>query len=329
MKAIVTTKTGISLPPAPLPAGEGGNKNPIPDRGALSTEKLNPASEGLHKLSVEECVELMQKEDRRVFSAMEKAGGPLSRFIEAALPGFLSGGRLVYAGAGTSGRLGVLDASEVPPTFQLPPGRIVGLIAGGYRSLRLSSEGREDDSHEFDAKLSRLKLGRADTLLGIAAGGTTACVHGALVFAKSLENPPLTGLLACTPMKRPACADHLIFLDTGPEVLTGSTRLKAGTATKLALNAISTTLMVKSGRVYKNLMVDLRATNLKLRDRACRIVAELTGLDREAALNLLDRAEGGVKAAVVMHARRVSLKKAEEMLEKAGGFLGKILKKGY
>jgi N-acetylmuramic acid 6-phosphate etherase len=277
----------------------------------------------LHELSVGQCVELFNAENRLINDAMDKAASALAAFIEAAEPRFVAGGRLIYLGAGTSGRLGVLDASECPPTFQTPPERVVGLIAGGDASLRTSSEGKEDDPNGAAPALDALNLTALDIVLGIAAGGTTPYVLGALEHAKRaggevsrcgggsahlLTSPPaqrptspLTGLLVCTPITKPPSADHLIILETGPELLTGSTRLKAGTATKLALNTISTTLMVRSGRVYQNLMVDLRATNDKLRDRAARIIATLTHLDRDASLSLLDRAGGSVKAALALH----------------------------
>ncbi len=256
----------------------------------------------LHRLDVAAIVERIQTEDEAVPRAMAGARQSLTAFIEAAEPGFVAGGRLVYVGAGTSGRLGVLDASEAPPTFQVPPGRIVGIIAGGDAALRVSSEGKEDDPRGAAAELDALGLTARDAVIGIAAGGTTPYVLGALAHVKGLAAAPLTALLTCSPVGTGsvAGADHLLVLDTGPEVITGSTRMKAGTATKLALNTISTTLMIRTGKVYENLMVDLRATNEKLRDRAARIVSTLTGLDRAAAFALLERAEGSVKVAVVM-----------------------------
>jgi len=289
------------------------------------TEQRNPRSMHLHTLSVSECVNLINAEDHHVVVALARARAALTAFIEAAEPGFLAGGRVVYIGAGTSGRLGVLDASEAPPTFCVGPDRIIGIIAGGDGALRKSSEGREDDPRGATAELDALGLTGRDTVLGIAAGGTTPYVLGGLEHAKSRGGPPLTGLLVCTPMERPGGVDHLIVLPTGPEVLTGSTRMKAGAATKLALNSISTTLMVRAGRVYQNLMVDLRATNDKLRERGGRIIATLTGLGRERSLALLEQAGGGVKTAVVMHRLGVSRDEAERRLAEAAGRLGDVI----
>lgn len=301
-----------------------------PDRSAIATEKRNPRSMNLHTLSIADCVKLINDEDRAVPTALEAARPALTAFLEAAEPRFLAGGRLIYIGAGTSGRLGVLDASEAPPTFQLPPDRIIGIIAGGDSALRKSSEGKEDDPSGAAAELAALNLAPNDTILGIAAGGTTPYVLGALEIAKRslpispLPTPhsppsPLTALLSCSPIPKPPAADHLIILDTGPEVLTGSTRMKAGTATKLALNTISTTLMVRSGRVYQNLMIELRATNDKLRDRAARVLSTLTGLPRDQALAQLAAAGGNVKVALVMYHLRVDPKQAAELLAKNGG----------
>lgn len=305
-------------PPPPPPATP-------PDRSHIATEGRNPRSERLHELDVAALVRLMNEEDRLVPEAVGRAAGAIAAFISDAEGRFIAGGRLIYLGAGTSGRLGVLDASECPPTFQTDPSRVVGIIAGGDSALRRSSEGMEDDPDGARAELEALGLTERDTILGIAAGGTTPYVLGALATAKRLAPACLTGLLVCTPMDRPAAADHLLVIETGPELLTGSTRLKAGTATKLVLNTISTTLMVRSGRVYGNLMVDLRATNAKLRDRAARIVSTLTGLPRAEAFDLLDRAEGAVKPAVVMHRLGVTLGEAQDVLARCGGRLDRAL----
>ncbi len=296
-----------------------------PDRSFLLTEQRNPRTLALHGLSVADCVRTIQEEDRAVLAALEAARPALAAFIEAVEPRFSADGRLIYLGAGTSGRLGVLDASEAPPTFQVDPGRIVGIIAGGDGALRRSSEGKEDDLRGAADELDALHLTPNDTVLGIAAGGTTPYVVGGVGYAKSVQPQVLTGMLVCSPIERPPGVDHLLVLAVGPEVLTGSTRLKAGTATKLALNTISTTLMVRSGRVFENLMVDLRATNAKLRDRAARIVATLTGLSRGASFELLERAGGTVKTAVVMHRLGIGREAAEVRLREASGRLDAAL----
>lgn len=296
-----------------------------PDRAGIATERINPRTGNLHTLSARECVELFVREDRAVLEAMERASGAIAGLIESAEPGFCRGGRLVSLGAGTSGRLAVLDASEAPPTFQVEQGRIVGIIAGGDGALRVSSEEKEDKPDGSRPELEALGLTGDDTVLGIAAGGTTPYVRGALAIAKELAPGCVTGMITCASVEAPDGCDHMIVLETGPEVVTGSTRMKAGTATKLAINTISTTLMVRSGRVYRNLMVDLRATNEKLKDRAARIVATLTGLGREASFELLARAQGGVKAAVVMHRLEIGVDEAERRLAEAGGRLELVI----
>ncbi|MFT5424278.1 MAG: N-acetylmuramic acid 6-phosphate etherase [Phycisphaerales bacterium] len=296
-----------------------------PDRSGVGTESRNPGSERLHTLSSAECVRLINREDRKVIEALDAAADDLAALIDEVVPRFARGGRLIYLGAGTSGRLGVLDASEAPPTFQVDPGRVVGIIAGGDAALRRSSESMEDLANGARAELESLGLTPDDTVIGLAAGGTTPYPRGALAIAKGLAPGCLTAMIVCCPTPGPEGCDHLIVLDTGPEVVTGSTRMKAGTATKLALNTISTTVMVRTGRVYRDLMVDLRATNDKLKDRAARIVGTLTGLDRPAAFVLLDHAGGGVKCAVVMHALNLDREQAEARLAEAGGRLDAIL----
>lgn len=292
-----------------------------PDRSHVLTEQRNPRTMDLHAQSVEQLVATFAREDLAALDAVRDAGPAITALLAAAEPRWLAGGRLIYLGAGTSGRLGVLDASECPPTFQTPPERVVGIIAGGDSSLRKSSEGMEDDPDGARPALEALGLGGNDIVIGIAAGGTTPYVLGALKLAKSLATgpKPLTAMISCSPLSGPLPADHLILLATGPEVITGSTRLKAGTATKLALNTISSTLMIRSGRVHENLMVDLRASNAKLRDRAARVVSTLTGLDRHAAFDLLDRAGGAAKTAVVMHRLGVDRAGAEAELARHGG----------
>ncbi len=284
----------------------------VPDRSHLATEQRNPQSMNLHTLDVAACVALIVAEDRASLQCMQRAQPALTALIEAAEPGFVAGGRLIYLGAGTSGRLGVLDASEAPPTFQVEPGRVVGIIAGGDRSLRQSSESREDEWEGAHESLTDLDLQPKDTVIGTAAGGTTPYVLGGLEFASHAG--ALTGMVVATPIEPPSFVDQLVVLETGPEVVTGSTRMKAGTATKMALNTISTGAMIRMGKTFGNLMVDLTATNEKLKQRSKRIVSQLTELDLEASAALLDRCGGEVKTAVVAQQRRVSPDEARRIL---------------
>jgi N-acetylmuramic acid 6-phosphate etherase len=295
------------------------NAKTPPDRSWTLTEQRNERTSDLDRQSVAGCVAMLNAEDASVAGAVARAADSVASFIESALPGFRAGGRLVYVGAGTSGRLGVLDAAECPPTFQSAPGRVVGIIAGGERSLRVSSESLEDDPDGARDDLVSLGINANDTVLGIAAGGTTPYAIGAARLAGSMG--AVAGLLTCSPIPTPAGITRLIVVETGPEALTGSTRMKAGTATKMVLNTISTTLMAQTGKVYENLMVDLRATNDKLRDRAARIVSELTNIDRDAAFGALDGAGGSVKIAVVMRRWGCSRDEAQSMLDLAGGDL--------
>lgn len=298
-----------------------------PDRSHVGTELRNPKSTRLDALDTGSFIELMVDDQRKVGEAVAAASGSIAAFIEAVTAHMSRAGRLIYIGAGTSGRLGVLDASECPPTFQSDPSQVIGIIAGGDSALRRSSEGKEDELEGAREVLLSLRLSSQDTVLGIAAGGTTPYVLGALSIAKSQN--ATTGLLTCAPPReRPACCDHLIVIDTGPEVLTGSTRLKAGSATKLALNIISTGVFVRLGKVYGNLMVDLRATNAKLQDRAIRILRELVpgaGMDRNAANALLERAGGQLKVAIVMARLNIDRAQAEGLLTDARGSLRKAL----
>lgn len=299
----------------------------LPDRAHISTEQRNPRSMGLDAMSVEECVALINAEDATVAAAVGRAAPQIAAFIADVERAVRGGGRLIYLGAGTSGRLGVLDASECPPTFQAPEGMIVGIIAGGDGALRKSSEGKEDDRDGAAPEFARLSLTSRDVVLGIAAGATTPYVLGALERAHAAGC--VTGLLTCAdiaPAQAPH-ARHIIKVLTGPEVLTGSTRMKAGTATKMVLNTITTTLFVRLGKCYENLMVDLRASNGKLLDRAARILSTLTGLPRDDALALLSRppeqggAGGNLKIAIVMQRKRLSHEQATAALARHAGAL--------
>ena len=263
-----------------------------PDRSHVATETAHPGLYDLGTASVAESIGLLADDHACVVEALRGAQDDLEAFIHAVVAGLGTGGRLLYVGAGTSGRLGVLDASECPPTFNSDPDQVVGIIAGGDGALRKSSEGREDEPDGAHEVLNTLALGEGDALLGIAAGGTTPYVLGAIAEGK--RRGAVTGLLSCSPRACPEGCDHLIILETGPELLTGSTRLKAGSATKLALNMITTVAFAQLGKVRGNLMIDLRATNDKLHDRAIRILTTLfPGLSRETAAQEL-AADGGV-----------------------------------
>lgn len=298
----------------------------LPDRGGLLTEQRLARSATLDSMSTLEIVGLINDEDATVAAAVRRASGAIARFIDDACEGMQRGGRLIYVGAGTSGRLGVLDAAECPPTFQSPPGMVVGVIAGGDAALRKSSEAREDDACGAHGELRAMGVCTDDAVLGIAAGGTTPFVRGAIEFAAGMG--ACTGLLACARVEPPMGCRHLIVVETGPEVVTGSTRMKAGTATKFVLNTISTTVMVQMGKVYENLMVDLRASNSKLRDRAVRIVSELTGLGRLESVALLEAAGGEVKTAIVMRRSGVNAEDARARIASCGGSLRKAIEAG-
>jgi N-acetylmuramic acid 6-phosphate etherase len=295
-----------------------------PDRGHVATEQQNPRSSGFDAATTAEAVALMADDHRAVTEAVATAADALAAFVDDLVPRMRAGGRLVYVGAGTSGRLGVLDAAECPPTFQVDPQRVQAVIAGGDGALRRSSEAREDDPDGAESALADVGLTEADTLLGIAAGGTTPYVLGAVARARAAG--AATGLLVCArPDPAPSC-DHLIVLDAGPELLTGSTRLKAGSATKLALNIITTVTFTRLGKVYGNLMVDIRATNDKLHDRAIRILRTLSPeLTRVEANDVLDRADGDLKRAIVMDRLGLDADAAGAELARHDGRLRPIL----
>ena len=318
-----------------------------PDRGHLATEQRLAAAAAIDALSIEATLRLMNTQDMEVPLAIRKAIPQITKVVEVVVAGMKRGGRLIYCGAGTSGRLGVLDASECPPTFCSDPDQVIGFIAGGDTALRNAVEGAEDQRDGAVLTLEKLKLTDADTLIGIAAGGTTPYVWGAIDYAHN--KGAKTSLMTCVPIKTlmtrprakvvkpnepvsvpprpelPAPVYQPIELLVGPEVLTGSTRMKAGTATKLALNMISTTAMLQLGKAWGNLMVDLRATNAKLLDRSIRIVASQTKLSREEAADVLTKAEGRVKPALVMAMRGVSLEEAQRLLDQHDQKLRPIL----
>ncbi len=295
-----------------------------PDRGHVRTEQVHPRSADMDSLAPEAIVRLMAEDQRDAVAAVERASAAIGGLVSELETRVRGGGRLVYAGAGTSGRLGVLDASECPPTFQSDPGQVIGLIAGGDTALRRSSERREDDPDGAAADLQAIGLGPLDTLVGIAAGGTTPWVLGALRLAKA--RGAATAMISCSPRECPPACDLLIVLDTGPEVLVGSTRLKAGTATKIALNAITTGLFVRLGKTHGAWMVDLAATNDKLVDRAVRILQRFCSpIDRETAHGVLRAAGMRLKTAIVMRRLGVDLADAERRLVAAAGSLRAVI----
>lgn len=285
----------------------------LQERGHLLTEQVNPNSLNLDQLNSLELVELFNTEDQKAVAAVAGAKVELAAAIEKTAERLHQGGRLFYIGAGTSGRLGVLDAAECPPTFCTPPELVQGIIAGGAGALLRSSEGLEDLAEDGESAIAQHKINQLDVVVGITAGGTTPYVQGALKAAR--QRGALTVFIACVPAEQvPFDADIDIRLLTGPEILAGSTRLKAGTATKLALNILSTSVMVKLGKVYGNRMVDVAVTNQKLRDRALRILQDLTGLSREAAGFLLERSGKWVKLALLMHWTGLDKTAGEELL---------------
>jgi N-acetylmuramic acid 6-phosphate etherase len=279
-----------------------------------TTEKSNYKSENIDQLSIQEIVGLINTEDMLVAPAVAKERKKIVAAVEMIVERFKRGGRLFYVGAGTSGRLGVLDASECPPTFGVNPSLVQGIIAGGKRALVKAVEGAEDKTNDGARTIVRHNVRHKDVVVGIAACGLTPYVRGALKQAMKIGAGTI--FITCAPETASrTIAEIIINPVVGPEVITGSTRMKAGTATKLVLNTLTATTMIKMGKVYGNLMVDLNAKNAKLHDRSQRIVMQLTGLSRTKAQKLLEQAEGKVKAAIVMHFRNVNLHQAIIILD--------------
>jgi N-acetylmuramic acid 6-phosphate etherase len=294
---------------------------PPPFRDPRLTEQRNPRTERIDVASSLEIVDLINNQDQTVAGAVRAERERIARAIDLVVAAFRAGGRLLYVGAGTSGRLGVLDAAECPPTFGTPPEMVVGIIAGGTKALVRTAEGAEDDVNAGAEAIDAAHVGAKDVVIGIAASGTTPFVRSALTRAHTLGAK--TGFVSCStpPEQLAATCDVLILPRVGPEALTGSTRLKAGTATKLVLNSITTGAMIRLGKVYGNLMVDLMATSDKLRDRGERIVMECCGVDRAAARAAIDAAGGSVKLALVMLAAGVGKDEARSRLATADGFV--------
>jgi N-acetylmuramic acid 6-phosphate etherase len=285
---------------------------------SLTTEARNPASTHIDSLSALEIVRLIQDEDSRVAAAVASQAQAIATAIDVIASRLQAGGRLIYMGAGTSGRLGVLDAAECPPTFSSPPGQVIGLIAGGYDALTRAVEGAEDRSELAEHDLRSVQASSKDVVVGIATSGRTPYVVAGLQFARQLGC--FTVALACNEESTVGRdADLSIIPIVGPEVISGSTRMKAGTATKMVLNMLSTGAMIRIGKTYGNLMVDLRATNSKLRDRARRIVETLVGLSAQAAAELLGNCDGELKTAIVAGRTGCTPHEARMRLEAAGG----------
>jgi N-acetylmuramic acid 6-phosphate etherase len=289
------------------------------------TERRNPRTAEIDLASPLEIVDLINAEDQSVPAAVASQREAIAKAIAKAEKTFRNKGRLFYVGAGTSGRLGVLDASECPPTYGTDPEMVQGIIAGGPAALTRSQEGAEDRVESAVEDLTAHGVRAGDFVIGIAASGTTPYVRHALAYARSIGAG--TALLACSPPPQDAIdvSDIVILPLTGPEVVTGSTRMKAGTATKLVLNMITTGAMIRLGKTFGNLMVDLRATNVKLQDRSERILMEICEVSRDEARRLLAEAGGTVKTAIVMHATGDSREEAEQVLAQHGGVIRRVL----
>ncbi|HEU0121124.1 MAG TPA: N-acetylmuramic acid 6-phosphate etherase [Bryobacteraceae bacterium] len=293
--------------------------------GGLATEQRNPSTTHIDEVSTTELLALINKEDETVARRVGEAIGPLAAFLDRLTERVRAGGRLFYIGAGTSGRLGVLDASECPPTFGVGPEIVQGIIAGGEAALSRATEASEDDPESGARDLNAKGFQTSDTLVGIAASGRTPYVIGAIQAARNMG--ALTGAVVCvenSPMAE--AAEFAIEVPVGPEVITGSTRMKAGTATKLVLNMMSTGLMIRLGCTYGNLMVNVQPKNEKLVDRALRIVSEAGSVPLEQAATLLAAAGNQVKPAIVMARLGISRAEAEERLARANGILAEVVR---
>jgi N-acetylmuramic acid 6-phosphate etherase len=292
------------------------------------TEQRNPRSTRIDQLDELEIVDLINAEDRMVAEAVGEERQAIARALALVEAAFRAGGRLIYVGAGTSGRLGVLDSAEMPPTYGTDPEMVQGIIAGGYAALVRAQEGAEDHPEDGAAAIDEKGVDERDFVLGIATSGTTPYVHGAL--ARARERGAKTGFLLCTYPSRELEETHDVVIAplVGPEVITGSTRMKAGTATKLVLNTLTTGAMVRLGKVYGNLMVDLQVTCQKLQDRGERILMEMLDMERPAATALLESAGGHVKTALVMGRLGVDAAEARRRLDDAGGVIARLVGDG-
>lgn len=298
--------------------------NPASPLDPRLTEQRNPRSMRIDQLSTIEIVDLINAEDRMVAAAVGEERQQIARAIDMVVECLVQGGRLIYVGAGTSGRLGVLDASEIPPTYRTDPEMVQGIIAGGFDALLRAQEGAEDHPEDGAAAIDDRQVQASDFVLGIATSGTTPYVHGALKRAR--ERGARTGFLLCTYPSEQLIKAHDVVIAplVGPEVITGSTRMKAGTATKIILNTISTAAMVRTGKVYGNLMVDLQVTCQKLQDRGERILMDTLGVPREQASRLLEESGGHVKTAIAMSKLSLDADEARRRLEAVGGSIADL-----
>jgi N-acetylmuramic acid 6-phosphate etherase len=294
------------------------------DLSSLNTERPNPATANLDQLPTLQLVEIINREDAQVAAAVAQALPQIAETIDRAAERMRRGGRLIYFGAGTSGRLGVLDASECPPTFSAPPGLVVGIMAGGDKALRSSVEEVEDQAEAGAADLQAIQLSALDTAVGLTASGRTPYVLGGLRYARSI-GALAVGLACNRPAELSAVAEIAILAPVGSEVLSGSTRLKSGTAQKMILNMLSTGVMVRLGKTYGNLMIDLRPTNGKLRVRAARLLCQAGGIDETRAQALLEASSWEVKTALVMAKLGCHAEEARRRLAEAGGFVRKVI----
>lgn len=287
------------------------------------TESQNPNSKDIDSMEIGEILDVIHTEDSTITDAVSNILPKLELLINDVLNSFRSGGRLLYVGSGTSGRLGVLDAAECPPTYSTNPDMVQGIIAGGSEALVRSIEGAEDNPEEGMSAIESKFVTEIDTVIGISASSTTTFVLGALQKAHS--NGAVTGLIICNNPSELNYVKHIIPVITGPEVITGSTRMKAGTASKMILNMITTTAMIKLNKTYGNFMVDLKAVNQKLWDRGTRIISQLTGIDYDAALRILNKADGEVKTAILMVELEINIHQARKLIESHNGSLRKAL----
>ena len=295
-------------------------------RGDLNTEKQNKKSLEIDGMEISEILRTINNEDASIANAVRTGLPEIEETISYTVSSVKNGGRVFYVGAGTSGRLGVLDASEIPPTFSASNDIFIGIISGGDKALRKSVEGAEDSKDAGLRDIEHFNLDEKDTVIGISCSGAASYVISALDHAN--EKGAKTVYLVTNPSPHLMTnVNTLICVDTGPEIITGSTRMKAGTATKMILNMISTTTMIKLGKVYGNLMVDLMAVNRKLIDRGTRIIMQLTGLNYDAANKLLEEADRSVKLALVMQHNQCGPEEGKKILENADGFLNRVLKR--